>query len=126
MKRVLMSVFAVVVLASPAAAQEDLLSSCGDLTVQYSPAAPPFGQAEIQSQLQFLCGQVVNALTNVQPTIGIGFTGGRGGYYSTYERTYGFMTQINTPNGQLPAGPFIGSGPSGGGLEGAIRGEFPF
>ena len=82
MKRVLMSVFAVVVLASPAAAQEDLLSSCGDLTVQYSPAAPPFGQAEIQSQLQFLCGQVVNALTNVQPTIGIGFTGGSAGQCS--------------------------------------------
>lgn len=97
MKRVLVSVFAVVVLASPVAAQEDLLSACGDLTVQYSPVAPPSGQAEVQSQLQFLCGQVVNALTAVQPTIGIGFTAGNHvlGTATTIGRRLGFVPRIS-------------------------------
>jgi len=56
---------------------------------------------------------------------GIDVVGLRGGYYAKYERTFGFKTQINTPNPALPAGPFIGSGPSGG-LKSALKNEFPF
>ena len=97
MKRIAVSVLALGVLASPAAAQGDLLSSCGTLTVQYSPVAPPFGQADVQEQLQYLCGQVVNALTNVQPTIGIGFTGGNHvlGTATTIGRRLGLFPRIS-------------------------------
>lgn len=96
MKRILTSVMAVGLLASPAAAQQDLLSSCNTLTVQYSPVAPPLGQAQVQEQLQVLCGQVVNALTNIQPTIGIGFTGGNHqiGTATTIGRRLGLFPRI--------------------------------
>lgn len=97
MKRVLTSVLALGLLASPAAAQEDLLSSCSDMTVQYSPVAPPFGQADVQEQLQVLCGQVVHAMTNLQPTIGIGFTGGNHvlGTATTIGRRLGLFPRIS-------------------------------
>lgn len=97
MKRIAVSVLALGVLASPAAAQDDLLTACGDLSVQYSPVAPPFGQADVEEQLQYLCGQVVNALTNVQPTIGIAFTGGNHvlGTATTIGRRLGLFPRIS-------------------------------
>lgn len=97
MKRVLTSVLAVGLLASPAAAQEDLLSSCSTMEVQYSPVPPAFGQAEVREQLRFLCGQVVSAMTNVQPTIGIGFTGGNHvlGTATTIGRRLGLFPRIS-------------------------------
>jgi hypothetical protein len=97
MKRVLTSVLALGLLASPAAAQDDLLSACSTLEVRYSPAPPAFGQGEIEEQLRFLCGQVVNALTNVQPTIGIGFTGGNHtlGTATTIGRRLGLFPRIS-------------------------------
>lgn len=97
MKRVLTSVLALGLLASPASAQENLLSSCTTLTVQYSPVAPPFGQGDVQEQLQVLCGHVVNAMTNLQPTIGIGFTGGNHvlGTATTIGRRLGLFPRIS-------------------------------
>ena len=97
MKRVLTSVMALGLLAGPVAAQDDLLTGCGAMTIQYSPVAPPFGQADAEEQLRYLCGQVVNALTNVQPTIGIGFTGGNHvlGTASTLGRRLGLFPRIS-------------------------------
>lgn len=99
MKRLVTSALALGLLATPGsvAAQEDLLSSCGTLTVQYSPVPPAFGQAEVQEQLRYLCGQVVSALTNLQPTIGIGFTGGNHvlGTATTIGRRLGVFPRIS-------------------------------
>lgn len=57
----------------PAAGQDSLLRSCATVQV-----VSPQGQVpgEVQDQFRFLCGQVVAAMTTVQPTVGIGFSGG--------------------------------------------------
>ncbi|MBW3552337.1 MAG: hypothetical protein KY466_02440 [Gemmatimonadetes bacterium] len=102
MKRVLTSVLALGMLASPAAAQEDLLSTCSGIQTEYfiAGAESPFrpGQADdIDRQVRFLCGQGVSALTSVQPTIGIGFTGGNHvlGTATTIGRRLGLFPRIS-------------------------------
>jgi hypothetical protein len=54
------------------------------------------------------------------------FPGGgslRPGYYGDFNRTYGFRTQINTPNAQTPFNPFGTPSSGGGGFFGAIKDE---
>ncbi|HUG41024.1 MAG TPA: hypothetical protein VMM12_11080 [Longimicrobiales bacterium] len=105
MKRVLTSVLALGLLASPAAAQGDLLSACGSMTVTFTPFTPSSAERDnAEQQLRFLCGQVVAALTNVQPTIGIGFTGGNPvlGTATTIGRRLGLFPRISvTARGNL-------------------------
>lgn len=114
MRRVLLSVLAGL-LASPAAAQDDLLSACNAIQTQYfiegqpSPFRP--SQADdIDRQVRFLCGQGVNALMSVQPTIGIGFSGGNHvlGTATTIGRRLGLFPRISVTaraNGALAKGP---------------------
>ena len=102
MKRVLTYVLGIGLLASPAAAQDDLLSSCAGIQTEYfiAGAESPFrpGQADdIDQQVRFLCGQGVSALTSVQPTIGIGFSGGNHvlGTATTIGRRLGLFPRIS-------------------------------
>lgn len=101
MKRVALFVAALSLVASPAVAQQDLLDACapGQLTIQTNPALPagvtiPQG---IQDQFSFLCGQVANALSNVQPSIGIAFSGGAHtlGTATTIGRRLGLFPRIS-------------------------------
>lgn len=78
MKRIAAFVFSMSVLAVPAHAQDGLLSSCASLQPVASPSLPD-GQdvpEQVTGQFRFLCGQVVNTVSNVQPSIGIAFSGG--------------------------------------------------
>lgn len=97
--RVLLSVVTLMLLVglSPVMAQDDLLEACGATEIQYSPAPPPFGQDNINEQFRFLCGQVVSALTTVQPTVGIAFTGGAHtlGTATTIGRRLGLVPRIS-------------------------------
>ena len=124
MKRVLTYVLALGLLASPAAAQDDLLSSCTTIQTEYffedgveSPLRP--GRAdEIDQQVRFLCGQGVSALTSVQPTIGIGFTGGNHvlGTATTIGRRLGLFPRISVTaraNGALAEVPNLLDGFTG-------------
>lgn len=102
MKHVLTSVLALGLLATPVAAQEDLLGSCAGITTEYFVAGAPSpvrpAQAdEIDQQVRFLCGQVVNAMTNVQPTIGISYTGGNHvlGTATTIGRRLGLFPRVS-------------------------------
>lgn len=100
MKRLVPFAAALALVASPATAQEDLLSACapGELTIVASPSEPPGGiPTDIQNQFSFLCGQVVNTLANVQPSIGIAFSGGAHtlGTASTIGRRLGFLPRVS-------------------------------
>ena len=97
MRRTALFVFGLAVVAAPATAQEDLLTACQGMTVAYSPAPPPTGQQNIEDQFRFLCGQVVNTLTNVQPTFGIAFSGGNHtlGTATTIGRRLGLFPRIS-------------------------------
>jgi hypothetical protein len=116
MKRVALFVAALYLIASPAAAQQDLLDACapGQLVIQTNPSLPagvniPQG---IQDQFSFLCGQVATALSNVQPSIGIAFSGGAHtlGTATTIGRRLGFMPRISVTarvNGAFAKAPNI-------------------
>lgn len=73
MRRALPWLLALTLAAGPAAGQTTLLRSCVDLQVSSPQGAVP---ADVQDQFRFLCGQVVQAMSAVQPTVGIGFSGG--------------------------------------------------
>lgn len=70
--------FAVVLslVTAPAAAQGALLNQCapGALVITADPDVPI--PSQIEDQFRFLCGQVVSAVSNVQPSFGIAFSGG--------------------------------------------------
>lgn len=96
MRRIATFVFILSMVATPAIAQDNLLGSCADLTAVTSPSLPP-GQEippEVQQQFRFLCGQVVSAITNVQPSFGIAFSGGA--------HTLGTATTIGRRLGVFP------------------------
>jgi hypothetical protein len=76
MKRLFLSMLVASVAAAPAAAQEDLLGECAAVQVTADPAIPGGVPDGVNTQFRFLCGQVVDALTDVQPTVGIAFSGG--------------------------------------------------
>ncbi len=99
MKRLVTFVVALGLVAAPqtpAAAQQDLLSACSpaNLTIVSNPSVPGGVPSEIQDQFSFLCGQVANALSNVQPSIGIAFSGGA--------HTLGTATTIGRRLGLFP------------------------
>ncbi len=96
MKRIATFAFVLSILATPAHAQDELLASCASLQPVTSPSMPP-GQevpAYVTDQFRFLCGQVVNSITNVQPTVGIAFSGGA--------HTLGTATTIGRRLGLFP------------------------
>lgn len=86
--------------ASPAAAQGDLLDSCRGMEIRYfvegAQTPPPPGSASdnAEEQLRYLCGQVVHAMSNVQPSVGIAFSGGN--------HTLGTATTIGRRLGIFP------------------------
>lgn len=97
MKRLATSVFALALAASPAAAQGDLLTACTGLQAQATPTIPGGVPTEVNEQFQFLCGQVVHSLANVQPTFGIAFSGGAHtlGTASTIGRRLGLIPRVS-------------------------------
>ncbi|MDX1675726.1 MAG: hypothetical protein R3314_13105 [Longimicrobiales bacterium] len=99
MKRLATFAAALALAASPVSAQQDLLEACApsQLTIVANPSVPGGVPTEIQNQFSYLCGQVVNALSNVQPTVGIAFSGGAHtlGTASTIGRRLGFMPRIS-------------------------------
>lgn len=82
---------------APAAAQEDLLAACGTAELRYTPTEPVTGTANVEEQFRYLCGQVVSALTTVQPTVGIAFSGGAHtlGTATTIGRRLGLFPRIS-------------------------------
>ncbi|MFW5952292.1 MAG: hypothetical protein ACOCVZ_09270, partial [Gemmatimonadota bacterium] len=96
MKRLAASVFLLSLLAPPAAAQDDLLNACAAVA-PVAPGAPQSALDAVQPQFQFLCGQVVNAITNVQPSVGIAFSGGAHtlGTASTIGRRLGVFPRVS-------------------------------
>jgi hypothetical protein len=110
MKRLTACVFALSILASPALAQGSLLSSCGDIQLSYSPPTAEVTNGELELQSRFLCGLAVTALTNVQPVLGIAFSGGNPvlGTASTLGRRLGAIPRISVTarvNGAFAEGP---------------------
>lgn len=94
MRRFCMSVLAVSLLATPAMAQEDLLASCATIQPTATPSPQGGVPDDVTSQFRFLCGQVVNTLANVQPTVGIALSGGA--------HTLGTATTIGRRLGVFP------------------------
>lgn len=97
MKRLFLSVALLGLVAAPARGQEALLSECANIQVAASPDVPGGVPTEVVQQFRFVCGQVVDALTNVQPTVGIGFSGGAHtlGTSSTLGTRLGFVPRVS-------------------------------
>ena len=82
---------------APAQGQETLLTACSTLTATATPPVPGGVPQEVTDQFRFVCGQVVNALTNTQPSIGIAFSGGNHtlGTATTIGRRLGLFPRIS-------------------------------
>lgn len=82
--------------ATPVAAQDGLLASCA-ATRPSAPGAPQSALDQVEPQLRFLCGQVVTAVSDVQPTIGIAFSGGAHtlGTATTLGRRFGVLPRLS-------------------------------
>jgi hypothetical protein len=91
MKRLATAFCALSVLGSPAGAQDALLQRCANVQVTSPQGDVP---APIQDQFRFMCGQVVQGMTAVQPTVGIAFSGGA--------HTLGSATTIGRRLGLFP------------------------
>jgi hypothetical protein len=91
MKRFAPALCALALAAAPASAQDALLQTCAGLQ-----ATSPQGDvpAQVQNQFRFLCGQVVQGMSAVQPTVGIAFSGGA--------HTLGTATTIGRRLGLFP------------------------
>ncbi len=78
MRRIVLSALGSLLLGSPLAAQGELLDACGHAAISYSPTPPVSSDQReaVEGQLRFLCAQVVGAMTQVQPAIGMAFSGG--------------------------------------------------
>lgn len=97
MKRWFLSVLCISFTAVPAVAQQDLLGECASVQVTANPAIPGGVPDGVNTQFRFLCGQVVDALTDVQPTVGIAFSGGAHtlGTSTTIGRRLGIAPRIS-------------------------------
>lgn len=93
MKRIAAFVFVLAVLATPAHAQDDLLQACTTIS-PFAEGAPQQALDTVEPQFRYLCGQVVNTMSNVQPTFGIAFSGGA--------HTLGTATTIGRRLGLFP------------------------
>lgn len=84
--------------AAPANAQDSLLDACGALAApsQLSPL-PQAAQDAVADQFRFLCAQVAKSFEDVQPTIGIAFSGANPtlGTASTLGRRLGLFPRIS-------------------------------
>lgn len=99
MKRLVTFAIAFAIAAAPAQAQQDLLNACSpaNLTIVANPSVPGGVPSGVQDQFAFLCGQVASTLSNVQPSVGIAFSGGAHtlGSYSTIGRRLGLLPRIS-------------------------------
>jgi hypothetical protein len=91
MKRLAPVLFALTLAVAPASAQDALLQTCAGLSVTSPQGDVP---AQVQDQFRFLCGQVVQGMSAVQPTVGIAFSGGA--------HTLGTATTIGRRLGLFP------------------------
>jgi hypothetical protein len=91
MKRLAAAFCALLLPGSPAGAQDALLQTCATVQVTSPEGDVP---AQIQDQFRFMCGQVVQGMTAVQPTVGIAFSGGA--------HTLGSATTIGRRLGLFP------------------------
>lgn len=92
MRRTLLAAALTFAVALPAQAQSDLLRSCAAQNL------PVVGlSASVTEQFQYLCGQVVNALTNTQPSVGIAFSGGNPvlGTATTFGTRLGILPRVS-------------------------------
>lgn len=63
--------------AAPAQAQQDLIDECAAAVPQWQPSGVSGEAAQrLQEQFRFVCGQVVNGIAALHPTVGIAFSGG--------------------------------------------------
>lgn len=97
---VVVSLAALAMTAAPAAAQDELLENCGALSAPgplNDPLIPAAARDAVAGQFRFLCGQVANAFENVQPTIGIAFSGANPtlGTATTIGRRLGLFPRIS-------------------------------
>ena len=91
MRRYIIALALLVLSATPARAQEELLQSCARAAPSQSVPEP------VGDQFRFLCAQVVHAVGNVQPSVGIAFSGGNPvlGTGSTLGRRMGVFPRIS-------------------------------
>jgi hypothetical protein len=78
-------------LPAAASGQDSLLQACAGLQATSHQGDVP---AQVQDQFRFLCGQVVQGMSAVQPTVGIAFSGGA--------HTLGTATTIGRRLGLFP------------------------
>lgn len=79
MRRSVFAACAIGVLAAsaPAQAQEELIGECAAAVPRWHPAVVSGEAAQrLEEQFRFLCGQVVNGIAALHPTVGIAFSGG--------------------------------------------------
>lgn len=91
MKRIAALTCVLILTAAPVRAQDALLQSCATVPVIATPGPAP---AQIQDQFRFLCGQVVQGMSAVQPTVGVAFSGGA--------HTLGTATNLGLRLGTVP------------------------
>lgn len=94
MRRFVVALVVLCATAAPARAQTTLLENCAAQNVlsQY-PSVP----SSVQDQFNFMCAQVVNSLSNVQPTVGIAFSGGNPvlGTATTFGTRLGLIPRVS-------------------------------
>lgn len=92
MRRTLLAAALTFAIALPAQAQNELLRSCAELDVPVS-GLP----TTVTEQYQFLCGQVFNSLSNLQPSVGIAFAGGNPvlGTATTFGTRFGILPRVS-------------------------------
>jgi hypothetical protein len=88
------SALALAVAAPAASAQDALLRSCAQVQAVSPHGAVP---AEVNEQFRFLCGQVVHAMSAIQPTVGVAFSGGAHtlGTATTIGRRFGMFPRVS-------------------------------
>lgn len=93
MRRVLMALTLLALTAGPARAQGDLLQSCREAM----PSTPATLPSDVIAQFNHMCAQVVNSFSNMQPGIGIAFSGGNPvlGTGSTQGTRLGFLPRVS-------------------------------
>ncbi len=91
MHRIFALTIALLLIAMPVDAQDALLQSCATVPLTATPGPMP---AQVENQFRFMCGQVVQAMTTVQPTVGVAFSGGA--------HTLGTATTLGLRLGAVP------------------------
>ncbi len=100
MRRFIAVTIALLGATAPLSAQGSLLDQCGALPVPAAlndPAIPQSARDAVMEQFGFLCAQVANSVENVQPSIGIAFSGANPtiGTATTIGRRLGLFPRIS-------------------------------